>query len=235
VNEVVSYFKQLGRGHQILPFVIAGTPNAGNGHQPGATGVDECYVPALRHPVKSDGTLDPARLASKHAFVDARYGAEKREILGQDHRSAAAELERAKIQLIALLLGVGFDLLWSRQQKFHFLELMEAQEQARETLNQVADVRQQLHEAQNQAREIQRQALEQQNLPRAVQEQIQEAQTQAGDGAATGAGRAGTTSGSSKSSPGDASAVGGSARSGACGQKQGVGSAASGARIPEPA
>lgn len=179
VNAVVSYFKQLGRDHQILPFVIAGTPNASNGQQPGATVADECYVPALRHPVRSDGTVDTARLASKHAFVNARYGAEKREILAQDHRSAAAELERAKIQLIALLLGVGFDLLWARQQKFHFLELMEAQEKARETLNQVAEVRQQLHEAQHQTREIQRQALEQQNLPRAVQEQIQEAQTQA--------------------------------------------------------
>ena len=179
VNEVVSYFKQLGRGHQILPFVIAGTPNASHGQQSGAVGADECYVPALRHPVKPDGTVDTARLASKHAFVDARYGAEKREVLAQDHRSAAAELERAKIQLIALLLGVGFDLLWARQQKFHFLELMEAQEKARETLNQVAEVRQQLHEAQHQTREIQRQALEQQNLPRAVQEQIQEAQTQA--------------------------------------------------------
>ena len=176
VNAVVSYFKQLGRGHQILPFVIAGTPNASTGQQPGATGADECYVPALRHPVKPDGTVDTARLASKHAFVDARYGAEKREVLAQDHRSAAAELERAKIQLIALLLGVGFDLLWARQQKFHFLELMEAQEAARATLNQVAEVRRQLQEAEQQAREAQRQALEQQNLPRAAQEQLQELQ-----------------------------------------------------------
>jgi hypothetical protein len=179
VNAVVSYFKQLGRGHQILPLVIAGTPNASNGTAPGAVVGDECYVPALRHPVKSDGTLDTARLASKHAFVDTRFGVEKREILATDHRAAAAELERAKIQLIALLLGVGFDLLWARQQKFHFLELMEVQDEARETLNQVAEVRRQLQEAEQQAREAQRQALEQQNLPRAVQEQIQEAQNQA--------------------------------------------------------
>lgn len=179
MNAVVSYFKQLGRVNQILPFVIAGTPNASNGQQSGAVGADECYVPALRHPVKSDGTVDTARLAGKHAFVDARYGAEKREILAQDYRIAAAELERAKIQLIALLLGVGFDLLWARQQKFHFLELMEAQEEARETLNQVTEVRRQLQEAERQAREAQRQALEQQNLPRAVQEQIHEAQNQA--------------------------------------------------------
>lgn len=179
VNEVVSYFKQLGRGHQILPFVIAGTPNASTGNQPGAGGADECYVPALRHPVKSDGTVDTARLASKHAFVDARYGVEKREIVAQDHRTAAAELERAKIQLIALLLGVGFDVLWVREQKHHFLELTAAQEKAREALHQVAEVRRQLQEAEQQARESQRQALEQQNLPRAVQEQIQEAQNQA--------------------------------------------------------
>ena len=179
VNAVVSYFKQLGRGHQILPLVIAGTPNASNSNQPGAVGADECYVPALRHPVKSDGTVDTARLASKHAFVDARFGPEKREILAQDHRSAAAELERAKIQLIALLLGVGFDLLWARQQKFHFLELMEAQEEARKTVNQVAEVRRQLQEVEQQAREAQKLALEQQNLPREVQHQIQEAQHQA--------------------------------------------------------
>ncbi len=179
VNAVVSYFKQLGRGHQILPFVIAGTPNASNDNKPGVAGGDECYVPALRHPVKSDGTLDTARLASKHAFVDARYGAEKREILASDHRAAAAELERAKIQLIALLLGVGFDLLWARQQKFHFLELMEAQDQARAAVDQVTAVRRQLQEVERQAHEAQRLALEQQNLPRAVQEQIQEAQTQA--------------------------------------------------------
>lgn len=179
VNEVVSYFKQLGRGHQILPFVIAGTPNASNGNQPGAVGADECYVPALRHTVKSDGTLDTARLAGKHVFVDARYGGEKREILAQDHRAAAAELERAKIQMIALLLGVGFDVLWVREQKHHFLELATAQDQAREALNQVTEVRRQLQEAERQAREAQRQALEQQNLPRAVQDQIQEAQNQA--------------------------------------------------------
>jgi hypothetical protein len=179
VNEVVSYFKQLGRTHQILPLVIAGTPNASNGNQPGAGGANECYVPALRHPVKSDGSLDTARLASKHAFVDARYGPEKREILAQDHRSAGAELERAKIQLIASLLGVGFDLLWAREQKHHFLELTATQEQAREALHQVAEVRRQLQEVERQAREAQRQALEQQNLPRAVQEQIQEAQHQA--------------------------------------------------------
>ena len=54
VNEVVRYFKQLGRSRQILPIVIAGEPKARDGSQPGVSPEDECLVPALRHPVHPD-------------------------------------------------------------------------------------------------------------------------------------------------------------------------------------
>ena len=172
VNEAVSYFKQLGRGKYILPIVVAGEPNVSHGHTPGNSPEAECFVPALRHPVRLDGTLDIARRASKFIFVDARHGAEKREILASDHRNAEADLEMAKIQLIALLIGVGFNGLWWREQRRHFFDFAEAQHQIREAQNQV-------EEAQRQIREAQQKALELQNLPRDVQGQIQEAQSQA--------------------------------------------------------
>ena len=179
VNEAVRYFKQLGRGKHILPIVVAGEPHVGTGHQPGGTAADECFVPALRHPVQPDGTLDTTRRAAKHIYVDARHGAEKREILAHDQRHAEADLETAKIQLIALLLGVGFNGLWWREQKRHFFDLAEAQHQAREAIDKIDATRRQLQAAQQQTRDAQNQALELQNLPRDVQGQIHAAQNQA--------------------------------------------------------
>jgi uncharacterized coiled-coil DUF342 family protein len=179
VNEAVRYFKQLGRDNRILPIVVAGEPNASTGNQPGLTPADECFVPALRHPVQPDGTLDTTRRPGKHIYVDARHGVEKREILANDHRHAGADLEMAKIQLIAQLISVGFHGLWWREQKRHFLDLAEARHQAREALDQIEETRRQLQEAQQQTRDAETQALELQNLPRDVHGQIQEAQNQA--------------------------------------------------------
>ena len=178
VNETVRYFKQLGRGKQILPIVVAGEPNVIDGGKPDRSAEAECLVPALRHPVRPDGTLEATKRAAKYIFVDARHGVEKREILVKDHRTAEADLEMAKIQLIALLLGVGFNGLWWREQKRHFFDLSEAHHQVREARNQVEEARHQLQEAQRQTHEAQTKALELQNLPRDVHSQIQEAQNQ---------------------------------------------------------
>ena len=87
----------------------------------------------------------------------------------------------AKIQLIALLLGVGFNGLWWREQKRHFYDFADAQRQAREAGNQADELRRQLQEAQRQIHETQKLTLELQNLPRDVQSQIQEAQNQTHD------------------------------------------------------
>lgn len=170
VNEIVRYFKQVGRGRPILPIVVAGEPNASEGNQPSISPQDECFVPALRHPLQVDGTLDLTRRAGRFVFVDARQGADKREILAQDHRNAEADLEMAKIHLIALVVGVGFNGLWWREQKRHFFDLAEAQHQTKEALDQAEEARRQNREAQNKAVE---------NLPGDVQGQIQEAQHQA--------------------------------------------------------
>jgi len=174
MNEVVRYYKQHGRGKPILPIVVAGEPHASEGNKPGKSLADECFVPALCHPVSPDGTIDTTRRAGKSIFVDARHGVAKREILANDDRHAEADLEMAKIQLIALLLGVGFNGLWWREQKRHFIDLAAAQQQ-------VAEVRRELQAAQRQTREAQNQVLEIQNLPRDIHDQIQAAQQQANE------------------------------------------------------
>jgi uncharacterized coiled-coil DUF342 family protein len=181
VNEAVRYFKQFGRNKPILPIIISGEPNASEGIKPGESPEDECFVPALRHPVRPDGTLDMTRRAGRYIVVDARHGAEKREILAQDQRNAQADLEAAKVQLIALLIGVAFNGLWWREQRRHFIALAEARDQAREALAQVEETRRQLEEAQRQTREAQKQILDVQNLPREVHGQIEEAQTKAAE------------------------------------------------------
>lgn len=207
VNEVVRSFKQLGRGNRILPIVIAGEPNAGAARQPGLFLDEECFVPAMRHPVMSDGTLDTTRPERGYIFADARYGEDKREILAKDFQTAEAELERAKIQLIAGLIGVGFIGLWQREQKRRFAGFAEAQSQIQEAWQQartaqkeagekqrqvhelqnearaaesrVLEAQRQLEEARQQVRDAQNKVLEIQNLPPDVKSQIQEAQHQA--------------------------------------------------------
>ena len=181
VNEVVRYFKQLGRGQNIFPFVVAGEPEVCARPRSDASPAEECFVPALLHPVQADGTVDTSRRAGKCMYVDARHGGEKREILVHDHRQAGADLEAAKIQLIALVLGVGFPGLWSREQKRHLWELAAAQQQAREAQHKIEETWRQLQDAEQQVREARHQALELQNLPRDVHGQIQEAQTQAAE------------------------------------------------------
>lgn len=179
VNEAVRYFKQLGRLKHILPIVVAGKPHNATGSSPDSAPEDECFVPALRHPVRPDGTIDTSRRAGRFVFVDARHGVDNREILASDDRNVEVELEMAKIQLIALLIGVGFHVLWLREQKRHFFGLAEARHQTREALKQVEEVRRQLQEVQRQAREAQNRALELQNLPQDVHGQIQDAFRQA--------------------------------------------------------
>jgi hypothetical protein len=197
VNEQVRYFKQLGRGNRILPLVIAGEPNASEGHKPGRSSEDECLVPALRHPVMPDGTLDAARRDRNSLFADARQGEARREILAKDQQNGEIELETAKIQLIAGLIGVGFNALWGYELKRRFAEarmlarearpenqaggipdpavqsqLLEAQRQAREALGQVV-------EARDQARTAEAKLLEAQNQISQAQRQVQETESQA--------------------------------------------------------
>jgi uncharacterized coiled-coil DUF342 family protein len=182
VNEVVRYFQQLGRGNRILPIVIAGEPNASDGKKPGASPDDECFVPALRHPVKPDGMLDTSRRDRGYIFADARHGDAKREILAEEYQNGETELETAKIQLIAGLIGVGFNGLWGREQKRRFAE---AQIQVRKARQQVQDLRNQarealggVEEARNQAQAAESKVLDAQHLVRETQNQLEDARNQ---------------------------------------------------------
>jgi predicted nucleic acid-binding Zn-ribbon protein len=184
VNEAVRYFKQLGRGNRILSLVIAGEPNATDGHKPGMSPDAECFVPALRHPVKPDGTLDVSRRELGSIFADARQGDSQREILAQDHQTGAIELETAKIQLIAGLIGVGFNGLWGHEIKRLFAAAKHLTREApqpipqTETRNLVPETHTEILAAQNQTREAQQQIQEHRNQAQAAQSKIIEAQRQ---------------------------------------------------------
>lgn len=196
VNEAVRYFKQLGRGSRILPIVVAGVPNATDSSKPGVSPDDECFVPAMRHPVLPDGSLDTARHEGGYIFADARRGGGKQEILVADINEAESDLEKAKIQLIAGLIGVGFNGLLRREQTRRFVgfaeaqrevraaqaKLAEAQQQAREALQQVAEARAQaqaaggkLVEAQQQAGNVESQIAEARQQAREAQSQLEAA------------------------------------------------------------
>lgn len=183
VNEAVRYFKQLGRGSRILPLVIAGEPHASDGHQPGRSANEECFVPALRHPVKPDGTIDLSRRDQESIFADARRGEDKREILAHDHENGEIELEAAKIQLIAGLLGLGFNGLWGHEIKRRFAEakllIREARQQNQEIRNPAPEIQNEVLEAKNQTRAAQQQIQELRNQAQAAQDKILEAQQQA--------------------------------------------------------
>ncbi|HEV2692175.1 MAG TPA: hypothetical protein VG347_04705 [Verrucomicrobiae bacterium] len=195
VNEVVRYFKQLGRANRILSIVIAGEPNAGDATRPGISLNDECFCPALRHPLKPDGTIDTSRERGS-IFADARHGDAKKEITVTDRQNGEIELETGKIQLIAGLLGVGFNGLWGHELKRHFAEtqtgVREPQPQIQEVVtpapaihpidseaqSQLAAAQQQIQELRNQAHTAQEKVLEAQNQAREAVGQLTEARTQ---------------------------------------------------------
>jgi len=185
VNEAVRYFKQLGRGSRILPVVIAGEPNAGDGHVPGRSPDEECFVPALRHPVKPDGTLDTARPEQGSIFADARQSETKREMLAKDHQTGNVELETAKIQLIAGLIGVGFNGLWGHELKRRFAESQMPAREARhpmpETGNLAPEAQNKVLAAQPQTKEAQPQIEEFRTHAQKTQSKLLEAQQQAAE------------------------------------------------------
>ena len=183
LNEVVRYFKQLGRSNRILPIVIAGEPGASDGNKPGISPDEECFVPALRHPVKPDGMLDISRRELGSIFADARHGDLKREILAQDHQNGGIELETAKIQLIAGVLGVGFNGLWGHEVKRLFAEAKALAWETRQPIQQAANpalaAPSEMLAAQNETREAQRQIQELRQRAQDAQGKVLEVQQQA--------------------------------------------------------
>jgi tetratricopeptide (TPR) repeat protein len=98
VNEEILAFKRLGREDRILCIIVGGEPNATD--IPGRE-AEECFPPALRFRLGSDGNLSSAR--TEPIAADARPGKDGK--------------KNAKLKLISGLLGVGYDTLRRREQQ----------------------------------------------------------------------------------------------------------------------
>jgi tetratricopeptide (TPR) repeat protein len=98
VNEEIIAFKRLGREDRIFCLIIGGEPNASD--LPGRA-EEECFPPALRFRLGAQGQLSDAR--TEPIAADAREGKDGK--------------QRAKIKLIAGVLGVGYDALRRREQQ----------------------------------------------------------------------------------------------------------------------
>ncbi len=96
VNEEVLAFKRLGRADRIFCLVVDGEPNATD--LPGRAG-EECFAPALRYEIGSDG--QPTAQRTEPIAADARTGKDGK--------------PNAKLKLIAGMLDVGFDTLKQRE------------------------------------------------------------------------------------------------------------------------
>jgi tetratricopeptide (TPR) repeat protein len=98
VNEEILAFKRLGREDRILCIIVGGEPYASD--MPGRE-AEECFPPALRFRLGTDGNLSTAR--TEPIAADARPGKDGK--------------NNAKLKLISGLLGVGYDTLRRRDQQ----------------------------------------------------------------------------------------------------------------------
>jgi WD40 repeat protein len=117
VNEEVRYFKTLGRQNRIMTLMIDGEPNASFGSKEGYTAADECFCPALRHPLDGQGEVDTTRRDAQEPIAgDVRMKADSapREATRGDLSLHRRALEQTRLKLIAGLMGVGFDELIQR-------------------------------------------------------------------------------------------------------------------------
>lgn len=96
VDAEVLAFRRLGHAERVFCLIVDGEPNAS---AMGGREAEECFVPALRHVVSTDGELTQA--VAEPIAADARPGKDSR--------------ANAKLKLIAGMLGVGFDSLKQRE------------------------------------------------------------------------------------------------------------------------
>jgi len=99
VGEEIKTFKLLGREDRLLCLIVGGEPNASDRPELAA---QECFPESLRFGVTPDGTIVRTQRFEPIA-ADARPGADGR--------------EKAKVKVLAGLLGVNFDDLWQREKR----------------------------------------------------------------------------------------------------------------------
>ncbi len=98
VNGKVQYFKQIGKADRVMCVILDGQPNATDKPE---LGKPKCFCPALRHAVDAEGRLTERR----------------EEPLAADIRREADRWKRAKLKLIAGMLGISFDELNKRERE----------------------------------------------------------------------------------------------------------------------
>ena len=101
VNEEIRYFQQLGRGHEIIPLIVSGEPNAtlhGRGDL-------ECFPPALR---AADSAADhPEAQVAEPLAAD----------LYREDANPRQSRRKALLKVIARMIDVDFDDLAQRDHK----------------------------------------------------------------------------------------------------------------------
>jgi WD40 repeat protein len=107
VNKEIVYFKSLGREDRVLCLIIGGEPNATD--KPEST-LPECFPPAIRFRVDPNGELT----------------GERTEPIAGDARQHGDGKAKAKVKIIAGLLGVNFDNLWQREKRRRFWRRVQA-------------------------------------------------------------------------------------------------------------
>lgn len=98
VNEEILTYKRMGRENRILAIIVSGEPNASD-----KTGIDpalECFPPALRFRMGTDGRLTTERI----------------EPLAADARPQGEGKDNAKLKVIAGILGISYDGLKRREE-----------------------------------------------------------------------------------------------------------------------
>ena len=126
VNEEVRRFKQMGRQDRILALIVAGEPNASDGNHAAYTAADECFCPALRHPVAAAGAIDMSRRDAREPIagdVRVKDGPVAREARRADLRGHREALDFIRLKLLAGMMGVGFDELVQRDKARQATEL----------------------------------------------------------------------------------------------------------------
>lgn len=96
VDQEVRAFKRLGRSERVFCLIVDGEPGASE--LPGRE-TEECFAPALRHPLGTDGAL----------------GAARTEPIAADVRPGKDGKTNAKLKLIAGMLDIGLDALKRRE------------------------------------------------------------------------------------------------------------------------
>ena len=114
VDEEIRHFKQLGRGHRILPLILAGEPNASEGKK-GFAPTDECFPRSLRFQVTPAGEVLEGTRDIEPICADLRGEGGRESRIGD--RASAHFLEQGKLKLIAGLLGINYDELVQRDKQ----------------------------------------------------------------------------------------------------------------------